>query len=141
MGTKLLIAAGQAAADIDELPVTVRDLLSSAEQVLVIAPELPGRFEWLSSATDKAREQADERLQAVLGHVSQVTGNEATEGAVGADDPLLAFEDAVAQFGPDHILIALRPAEHSGWQERGLLDQVIRRFAVPVTVFQLNAST
>jgi hypothetical protein len=141
MGTKLLVAAGQAAADVDELPVTVRDLLSSAEQVLVMAPELPGRFEWLSSATDKAREQADERLQAVLGHVSEVTGSDATEGAVGADDPLLAFEDAVAQFAPDHILIALRPAEHSGWQERGLLDQVIRRFSVPVTVFQLNAST
>ena len=61
-------------------------------------------------------------------------------GTVGADDPLLAFEDAVREFEPDHILIGLRAAERSGWQERGLLDQVIARFGVPVTVFQLGES-
>jgi hypothetical protein len=138
VGTKLLIAAGQAAADVGEVPVTVRELISSADEVLVIAPSLPGRFEWLASATDKSQEQADERLRAVLGHVSEMVPPEATQGAVGADDPLLAFEDAVGQFAPDHILIGLRAAERAGWQERGLLDQVIERFSVPVTVFQLR---
>jgi hypothetical protein len=138
MAAKLLIAAGQAASDTAELPDTVRDLISSAEEVLVIAPSLPGRFEWLSSATDAAREQADERLQAVLGQVSGITESGAARGEVGADDPLLAFEDAVRELGPDHILIGLRSAERSSWQERGLLDQVVHRFGVPVTVFQLS---
>jgi hypothetical protein len=138
VGAKLLIAAGQTAADVEELPATVRELISSADAVFVIAPALPGRFEWLSSATDAAREQADERLQAVLGHVSEVARPEAAQGAVGADDPLLAFEDAIAQFAPDHILIGLRAAERTGWQERGLLDRVIERFSLPVTVFQLK---
>ena len=140
MATKLLIAAGQAASDSEEVPSSVRELISSADEVLVIAPTLPGRFEWLSSATDKAREQADERLQAVLGQVSEIHGPDAARGEVGADDPLLAFEDAVREFEPDHILIGLRAAERSGWQERGLLDQVIARFGVPVTVFQLGES-
>ena len=45
------------------------------------------------SATDKRKEQADERLQAVLGHLEEM-GIDA-KGAVGADDPLLAFEDAI----------------------------------------------
>ena len=138
MAAKLLIAAGQAASDPAELPSSVRELVSSADEVLVIAPTLPGRFEWLSSATDKAREQADQRLQAVLGQVSKVQASGEARGEVGADDPLLAFEDAVREFEPDHILIGLRSAERSSWQERGLLDQVIGRFALPVTVFQLS---
>jgi hypothetical protein len=140
MAAKLLIAAGQAASDSAEVPSTVRELISSADEVLVIAPTLPGRFAWLSSATDAAREQADERLQAVLGHVSEIQGSESTRGEVGADDPLLAFEDAIREFEPDHILIALRSAHRVSWQERGLLDDVVGRFGLPVTVFQLSES-
>ena len=140
MGLKLLIAAGQAAADSAELPPTVRELISSADEVLVIAPTLPGRFEWLASATDNAREQADVRLNDVLGQVAEIKGSDASSGAVAADDPLLAFDDASAQFEPDHILIGLRSAERSDWQERGLLDQLIERFPIPVTVFRLTDS-
>ena len=138
MATKLLIAAGQAASDSAELPSTVKRLISSADEVLVIAPTLPRRFEWLSSATDKARMQADERLQAVLGQVSELQGTGSARGEVGADDPLLAFEDAVREFAPDHILIGLRSPERSDWQERGLLHRVLERFGLPVTVFQLG---
>ena len=32
---------------------------------------------------------------------------------------------------------ALRSGDHSGWQERGLLDQ-IREFGIPITVFELD---
>jgi hypothetical protein len=137
MGTRLLIAAGQAASDSQEIPATVQDLISSADEILVVAPALPGRFEWLASATDKAREQADERLRAVLGQVDEMKDSGPASGTVGADDPLLVFEDAVTEFSPDHILIGLRSAERSGWQERGLIDQLIARLGIPVTIFQL----
>lgn len=53
-------------------------------------------------------------------------------GQVGVDDPLLVLEDATREFGPDHLLIALRGADRAGWQERGLLDRVLERFAIPV---------
>jgi hypothetical protein len=132
---RLLIVAGGAAEDSGELPQTVRSLIEASDDVLAIAPTLPGGLDWLTSATDKAREQADERLQAVLGHLEEIGAD--AEGAVGADDPLTAFDDAVAQFSPDHIVIALRPDERAGWQERGLVDQVVARFDMPVTVFQL----
>jgi len=114
-----LIAAGVAAADAEELPFGVRQLIDSADEILVIAPSLPGRFEWLASATDKAHEQADKRLQAVLSQVSGV-GTPA-RGSVAADDPLLAFEDAISTFAPTHILIGLRSGDRAGWQERGLM--------------------
>jgi hypothetical protein len=133
MASRLLIAVGEPASGPEELPFGVRTLLDAAEEVLVIAPALPKRFEWLASATDKAREEADERLRAVLGQLDEI-GTDAT-GAVASDDPLIAFEDAISGFSPDHLLIALRGEDRAGWQERGLLDQLFERFAIPITVF------
>ena len=133
MAARLLIAVGEPASGIEDLPFGVRELVDAAEEILVIAPALPKRLEWLASATDKAREQADERLRAVLGQLDEI-GAEAG-GAVGSDDPLVAFEDAVREFSPDHLLIALRGQARAGWQESGLLDQIFDRFAIPITVF------
>jgi hypothetical protein len=132
---RLLIAAGQAAPSAARLPDGVRLLIDAADEILVISPMLPGRFEWLASATDKAREQADERLGSVLGQLEDL-GAEA-EGAIGADDPLPAFEDAIAQFAPTHLLIGLRDRDRAGWQERGLLEALHERLRIPITVFDI----
>jgi len=108
-------------------------LVDSADEILVIAPELPTRTHWLVSDTDKARMAADERLKMVLGNLEE--RGQAARGEIAADDPMLAFEDAIEEFHPDHVVIVLRSAERSGWQERGLLDQVLQRFGLPITVF------
>ena len=136
MAQKLLIAAGEAGAGPERLPPAIRSLIDEAGEILVIAPRLPSRLEWLSSDTDRATEQADERLQAVLGHLEEI-GAPASGGAVGADDPLVAFEDAVRAFQPDHILVGLRQENRAGWQEQGLLERIEERFSIPMTVFQL----
>jgi|SRR5215208_3973466 len=136
MSAKLLIAAGEAVATAEDLPFGVRELIDAAEEILVITPTLPGRFEWLSSATDRAREQADERLQAVLGQLEEVATG--AEGEVASDDPLEAIADGVRAFGPDHLLIALRAGESAGWQEKGLLDRIQERFALPMTIFSVD---
>jgi hypothetical protein len=135
MSSKLLIAAGEAAADANELPFGVNELISAASEILVITPSLPGRLDWLASATNRAREQADERLNVVLGQLEDL-GSEGG-GAVGSDDPLEALADAIRDFGPDHLLMAIRAGNKSGWQERGLLDQIQQRFAIPMTVFSV----
>jgi hypothetical protein len=85
MPKRLLITAGQAANSLDMLPFGVRELIDAADEILVVTPTLATRFEWLASATDKAREQADERLHTVLGQI-EAQGSEAS-GMVGADDP------------------------------------------------------
>jgi hypothetical protein len=136
MPKRLLIVAGEAADTADALPFGVRELIEAADEVLVVTPALPTRFEWLASATDKAREQADERLREVLIQIEEL-GIE-PDGDVGADDPMLAFEDALRDFPADHILVGLRAPDRAGWQERGLLDQLLDRFALPVTVFSLG---
>jgi hypothetical protein len=136
MSSKLLVAAGEAAASVEEIPFGVSELIDAAEEILVITPTLPGRLEWLASATDRAREQADERLRTVLGQLEEIgTG---AEGEVGSDDPLEAIADAVRVFSPDHLLIALRAGEKAGWQERRLLEQTQERFALPMTVFSVS---
>jgi hypothetical protein len=137
MPKRLLIAAGEVADSTDALPFGVRELIEAADEVLVVTPALPTRFEWLASATDKAREQGDQRLQAVLGQVRELDTD--ASGTVGADDPMLAFEDALAGFPADHILLGLRPGRRAGWQERGLIDQLQERFGLPVTAFTLGA--
>jgi hypothetical protein len=38
--------------------------------------------------------------------------------------PMVAFEDAIADFDPVHIVIALRSHHKAPCQERGLLEQV-----------------
>jgi hypothetical protein len=129
----LLIAAGATAGDTERIPQSVRLLIEASDQIMVIAPELPTRAHWLVSDTDKARMAADDRLATVLGELREL-GQEAG-GAVAADDPLLAFSDAIEDFHPDHLLVALRGPHDAGWQEHGLLEAVLKRFGLPITVF------
>ena len=136
-GTRLLIATGEAAASQDELPQLVQALIDSASDVLVMTPVLISRLQWLASDTDRARYEADERLSTVLGHIETLAPEAEIRGQIGDDTPFTAFADAIREFLPDHILIALRSNDHSGWQERGLLDQ-IREFGIPITVFELD---
>lgn len=133
---RLLVVTGGAASDLAEVPLGPRLLIDRASEILVVAPALPSRIAWLVSDTDRTREVADERLGVVLDHLKD-TGMP-VKGAVGADDPLLAFEDAVADFHPHHILIALRGSDESGWQEHGLIEKVFERFGLPVTVFRIT---
>jgi hypothetical protein len=135
MGSRLLIVAGEAAASAEQLPRGIRSLIDAATEILVIALALPGRLDWIASDTDQASERADARLQTVLGQLDEMGAG--ARGRIGADDPLLAFEDAIREFAPDHLLIGLRREDRSGWQERRLLDRILERFEIPMTVFQL----
>jgi hypothetical protein len=135
-GRRLLVATGAAVTDVGELPPLVRGLLDAASHILVITPILPGRLQWLVSDTDRARHQADERLNVLLGQMDEM--GLAAEVRVGDESPLTAFDDAVTSFEPDHILIALRGSEGADWPERGLIDQVRERFHLPITLFEIG---
>jgi hypothetical protein len=138
--TRLLILTGAAAADVEELPSLVRSLIDSASEILVVTPVLASRLQWLASDTDRVRQEADERLQTVLGHVDALAPEAATTGSTGDETPLSAFADAVRRFEPDHILVALRAADHSGWQERQLTERVRESFHIPLTIFEIDSA-
>ena len=57
------------------------------------------------------------------------------QSRVGDDTPLTAFADAIRDFSPDHLLVALRSSDHAAWQERHLLERLQETFRIPMTVF------
>ena len=115
----------------------MRQAIVAAEEVFVVTPTLPSRLDWLTSDVDRARHDADARLDTVLGHLH--AEGVAAEGASGDDTPETAIEDHVRALDPDHILIALRSPEHAAWQERGLLERTASKFGIPTTVFEIDA--
>jgi hypothetical protein len=133
---RLLVLAGAAVADMGELPSSVRGLLDDSERIFVVTPPLPSRIEWLASDTDRAQHEADERLGRILDQLGSTDRH--AEGTVGDDTPRTLVEDHVRAFRPDHLLVALRSAEHAGWQEQGLLEEIAESSGVPMTVFEID---
>jgi nucleotide-binding universal stress UspA family protein len=133
---RLLFVADAAVADVGELPRAVRSVLAAATKVHVLTPTLPGRLAWLSDDVDRCRHVADERLDTVLGHMRAI-GVDAS-GLAGRGSVLTVIADAVADFTPDHILLALRSSEHANWQERRLVEHIEQRFDLPVTAYGVD---
>lgn len=135
---RLLVLAGAAVAELHQLPQEVRDELAVAEEVFVVTPTLVSGIEWLTSASDRARHEADERLATILGQLESSDAR-VTGGAVGDDTPMTVVEDHVRGFQPDRILLALRGPEHANWQESGLVRRIESRTGLPVTAFQIDS--
>jgi hypothetical protein len=133
---RLLFVADAAVADVHDLPPEARALLSEAAEVYVVTPTLPGRLAWLADDVDQFRHLADERLDAVLGHMRSVGAHAIGSGRRGS--VLTVIADAVTDFRPDHILLALRSAEHANWQERGLEARLQKRFGLPLTSYAVD---
>jgi hypothetical protein len=133
---RLLFVADAAVAEVSELPSRVRTVIDAAAELYVLTPSLPGRLAWLADDVDRCRHVADERLDTVLGHMRSIgarASGDALRGSV-----LTVFADAVADFQPDHILVALRSSEHANWQERELIEHVKQRFGLPVTTYAID---
>jgi hypothetical protein len=92
-------------------------------EVLVVVPALAAPLEAITGAVDDRREQARLAAETLAARLRDA-GVDA-RGAVGADEPLLAAEDALREFGADEVLIA-------GDEE--LLASVRERLAVPVSL-------
>ena len=133
---RLLFVADASVADTDELPPAVRAVIEAAAEVYVITPTLPGRLAWLADDVDRFRHVADKRLDIVLEHMRSIGAH--ASGLAGRGSVPLVIEDAIAEFHPNHVLIALRSAEHSNWQERGLTEFVEERFGLPVTTYAVD---
>jgi hypothetical protein len=110
---RLLFVADAGVADVGQLPPPVRAVIDAAGAVFVLTPTLPGRLAWLADEVDGVRHVADERLDTVLGHMHSIGAH--ASGAAIRGSVLTVVADAVAEFKPDHILLALRSAEHANW--------------------------
>jgi nucleotide-binding universal stress UspA family protein len=133
---RLLFIADSAVADADDLPPSVRAIIDDAAELYVVPPSLPGRLAWLADDIDGYRHVADERLEVVLGHMHSIGAS--ASGTPRRGSMLTVIADAVAEFKPDHILIALRSPEHANWQERRIIERIEARFGLPVTTYTVD---
>jgi hypothetical protein len=135
---RVLIIANEAVADRPAgVPEVVRRQVLEAEEVRVIAPTLTTRLQSWASDIDAAASSADERMHAIVGSI-QTTGQQASEGSVGDEDPLQAIADALAAFPADALILATHTSDVANWRERRLGDKVRARFDLPVTEMLLD---
>jgi hypothetical protein len=117
----LLAPAGAAVAELRER-VSAR-LAGRDAEVLVLVPALSTDLEALTGAVDDRRDDAQHEADRLAAQLA-AAGIRA-RGSVGADDPLLAVEDALRAFGADEVVLV-------GGDE--LLAHVQERVAVPVSL-------
>jgi hypothetical protein len=134
--SRLLVVSDAALAGADQLPHSVRALIDAAGELYVVTPSLPGRFSWIADDVDDPRHVAEERLVAVLDNMRSIGAR--VRGRTGDDSALTAVGDAIVEFQPDHILLALRSHEHANWQENGLIEEIRDRFSLPLTTYAVD---
>jgi hypothetical protein len=94
-----------------------------ATDALVVVPALVSTVQSLTGAVDDEREEARRTAEALAGELSRA-GLKA-RGVVGADDTVLAIEDALREYGADEIVLV------DG--DEDLLAKARDRFALPVS--------
>jgi hypothetical protein len=99
--------------------------------VLVVAPALNTRLRHWVSDVDPAIAAARERVDRAVANLSE--RGVAAEGVIGDSDPLLAIEDALADFQATEIVLSTHPPGHSNWLEKDLPTRAAERFNLPVT--------
>jgi hypothetical protein len=130
---RVLIIASEAVADRPAgVPEAVRRQVLEAEDVRVVAPTLTGRLRSWTSDIDAAARSADERRRAIVESI-QTTGQRASKGSVGDEDPLQAIADALAVFPADALILAVRTPDTQNRRERRLGERARARFNLPVT--------
>jgi hypothetical protein len=129
---KLLVAVGEAVSSTEALAPGIRLLIDEASELLVMSPSEVGPIEWLTGGVDRARRRADERLAVVLGQLEEA--GISASGMRGDELVPVAFEDALRDFSADHIVILLRDADRARFRRQDLIDRLLERFGLPITI-------
>jgi hypothetical protein len=98
--------------------VTVGD---TATEVVIVVPAVASTTEALTGAVDDRRADAEQTALSLTRTLSRDGRN--VRGEVGADDPVLAVEDALRTFGADEVLVV---------GDEAMVESVRARVAVPV---------
>ncbi|MGH2906514.1 MAG: hypothetical protein ACRDKI_07060 [Solirubrobacterales bacterium] len=127
---RLLVIANETIAG-SGLHRQIRDMLTEGGKVLVVAPALSSRLKYVFSDVDGPRAQAQERLDRSL-ELLAASGIRA-RGEVGDVNPVRAFEDEVALFEPDAVLVSTHPEGRSHWLENHIVEKIEAKTDLPVT--------
>lgn len=126
---RLLVIANKTVAG-ETLHEHIRELTEGGGEVIVVAPALGSRMKYIFSDIDGPRAQARERVDTSVDLLG-ADGIDAS-GHVGDMDPVRAFEDSVAMFRPDAVLVATHPHGREHWKEVHEVERIRRRTDLPV---------
>jgi hypothetical protein len=114
----------------------LRDALGEEDlegaEVLVVSPAVnasPVAF-WVSDS-DEAIADAESTARRTADALAAAGAR--TTSATGESDPLLALEDALAQYPADRVVVFARGDEDARYREADIFGEARRRFGVPVT--------
>jgi GABA permease len=130
---RILVVANQTVEG-SELLTEIRNRSRGHERVelLVVSPALRvTRLQRIASDTDEARAEAEARLERSIAALERA--GLSARGQTGDEDPLVAIEDALSQFGADEEIVSTLPPERSRWLERGVVEQSREKLDVPVS--------
>jgi hypothetical protein len=99
--------------------------------VLVVCPALNSPLRHWASDEDRARAEAQKRLDGSLAALAEA--GVVARGEVGDADPIQAMEDALRTFGADEIVLSTHPPGRSNWLEKGVVGRARESFDVPLT--------
>jgi uncharacterized membrane protein len=99
--------------------------------VLVVCPALNSPVRHWASDEDRARAEAQKRLDGSLAALAEA--GVVARGEVGDADPIQAMEDALRTFGADEIILSTHPPGRSNWLEKGVVGRARESFDVPLT--------
>jgi hypothetical protein len=128
---RILVVANETVAGAELRDAIAQAASPHGAQVLVVAPALNTKVRHWASDEDRARAEAQERLDTSVARLS--SDGIDVRGEVGDSDPLQAIEDALRTFGADEIIVSTHPEGRSNWLERGVVASARQRFAVPIT--------
>ena len=127
---RVLVLANETVAG-QNLHRQISELTADGGAVMVVAPALSSRLKFAFSDVDKPRAEAQQRLDDSLALMER-SGIKAT-GEIGDPDPVRAFQDAVAVFEPNAVVISTHPPGRSNWLEAKVVDRIRDRTELPVT--------
>lgn len=87
---------------------------------MVVPAVEQSRLQWLANDEGDARAEAES-----VGHaVERAAATEADTIDVKPDPPRQLVADAIAEYRPDRVIVALREGEEATWLEEGELDEL-----------------
>jgi hypothetical protein len=95
----------------------------AATDVIVVVPALASTLEAVTGAVDDRRAEAEQTALALTRRLSRPGVN--VRGEVGADNPVVAVEDMLRQFGADEIVVA---------GDTSVAEQIRGRVTIPVSL-------
>jgi hypothetical protein len=110
-------------------------VVSPEDELYVVVPAVEqSRLQWLANDEDEARSEAREVGEAI----ARSAPADASEIEVKPDPPEQAVRDAIAEFRPERIVVALREGDDATWLEEDGAEALPRELeGIPVERIRL----